>query len=121
MDPALVARPGIEGGFWVSAPPFRGYAKPLSRTRATPHIHPVAALEKIASDLAYALDLPVPPVTLWERTTAPAGEPRHHAVSAPPFAQVVRWGDIAANPPLYAQIRGFAVPVMSAMLVLIRG
>src|SRR6202023_1124588 len=94
----------------------RGYAKPLNRARTDPLAYPVAAVEKIASDLAYAIHLCVPPVTLWARTTAPGGEPKHHSVSAPPFAQVTRWGDIITDPGLYAAIKPLAAPAMSAMV-----
>lgn len=47
---------------------------------------PRAAHEKIASDLAFLLGLPVPPVTLWRR---PGGEPA--SISLLPFDQVVNW------------------------------
>jgi hypothetical protein len=116
MDPSVVAQQGAEGGFWVTAPPYRGYAKPLNRVKVNPHVHPVAALEKIASDLACVLQLCVPPVTLWDRPTAPTGEPRHHSVSAPPFLQVSRWGDIVSDQVVYAAVKPLATPAMSAML-----
>jgi len=116
MDPNVTAQPGVEGGFWVTAPPYRGYAKPLAAGRSNPHLYPVAAVEKIASDLARSIDVPVPPVTLWQRLNAPAGEPQHHAVSAPPFANTMRWGDIAGVPSVYDPLKAMAAEVMSAMV-----
>lgn len=115
-DPAIAAQPGAEGGFWVTAAPFRGYAKPLAAHRVNPHVHPVAAIEKIASDLAYELRFPVPPVALWQRTGAPANQPVHLCVSAPPFAQVIRWGDISGNATTYSAVSAVASSAMSAML-----
>lgn len=115
-EPGAVAQPGVEGGFWVCAPPRRGYAKPLATARADPHQHPVAALEKIAADLAFEGLFAVPPVTLFERHGAPAGEPRHHSVSAPPFKNVLRWGDVTAHPGVYAAVKPLASGPMSAMV-----
>ena len=116
MDPNVVAQPGVEGGFWVAAAPYRGYAKPLNRARVDPTVFPIAAVEKIAADLAHRLHLCVPPVTLWERATAPTGEPRYHSVSAPPFDQIMRWEDVVNDPVLYPAIAPLAVPAMSAMV-----
>jgi hypothetical protein len=115
-DPAIVAQPGVEGGFWVTVPPYRGYAKPLAGGRVNPHLHPVAALEKIASDLAYEVSLPVPPVALWQRTNATANEPKHHAVSAPPFEQVLRWGEITKVAGVYAAVAPLVVDALSAIV-----
>lgn len=116
MDPTVTARPGVEGGFWAKAGPYRGYAKPLNPTKSNPHQFPIGAIEKIASDLAFKLHLPVAPVTLWERVSARSGEPKYHSVSAPPFAQVMTWGDIMRDPALVATIVPLAVGAMSAML-----
>jgi len=116
MDPTVPARPGVEGGFWATAVPYKGYAKPLNPGRANPHHFPIAALEKIASDLAFKVGLPVPPVTLWERRNAPAGEPRYHSVSAPPFAQVLTWANVMMDPALAAIIQPLALPMMSGMM-----
>lgn len=115
MDPHRVARPGVEGGFWVAAGPIRGYAKPLGGDTVDPHRRPVAAIEKIASDLAFDLGLPVPPVTLFERK-APSSESRFHAVSAPPFAQVAHWWQVLGSPGVAAFARPQARGPMSAML-----
>lgn len=50
-----------------------------------------AAHEKIVSDLAYALGLPIPPVTLWDRGDAFAGSGRLCAVSAWAFPTPIEW------------------------------
>ena len=49
-----------------------------------------AATEKIVSDLAYHLGLPVPPMTLWDRGEA-AGQPRYVAVSAWAYESPLTW------------------------------
>jgi hypothetical protein len=116
MDPSTQALPGAEGGFWVTSPPWRGYAKPLAVNSANPKQRPTAACEKIASDLAYELELPVPPVTLFERTNVPAGQARHHCVSAPPFPTLHRWDVTRANRSIMGAIRACAAPAMSAMV-----
>ena len=60
-------RPGEEGGsaqgYFVEYEALLGFAKPS----VSPGLVPVAAQEKIVSDLAYDLGLPVPPVLLWDR------------------------------------------------------
>ncbi len=116
-DASLPAAPGVEGGFWVTAGPIRGWAKPRSLVAASIRHPPVACIEKVASDLAYYLGLPVPPVTLFERLQPPAGEPRYQSVSAPPFEQVFTWGDVRAISAISADLLRDATAVMSAMLV----
>ena len=49
-----------------------------------------AAHENIASDLAYVLGLPLPPVILWDRGANFPGE-RYCAISAWAFAKIVEW------------------------------
>jgi hypothetical protein len=57
---------GGAGGYEVEADGFRfrGYLKP---TTLCSDEHPIAAHEKIAADLAYELNVPVPPVVLYLR------------------------------------------------------
>ncbi len=116
IDPNCRIPQGAEGGFSVVSAFCNGYAKPRGRHNADPLQRPVAAYEKIASDLAYLLRLPVPPVTLYERAAAPGGEPRHHAVSAMPFNAFFSWRKTLEQPALAARIRAFTPPVMSAMV-----
>jgi hypothetical protein len=111
-QPALTQ--GVEGGLWVSAAPYRAYAKP--RLLVDPLIRPIAAVEKIASDLAYYLALPVPPVTLWERLGV-WSESRAVAVSAVPFAGVERWEMVQQHPTLEALVMPHCHAVMSKMFV----
>jgi hypothetical protein len=49
-----------------------------------------AAHEKIVSDLAYILGLPIPPVVLWDRGEAHVGE-RYTAISAMAFVKANEW------------------------------
>jgi hypothetical protein len=49
-----------------------------------------AAHEKIVSDLAFALGLPVPPVILWDRGEGHVGD-RNCAISAIAFPKFVEW------------------------------
>jgi hypothetical protein len=98
----------------MASPPVRGWCKPMSGNRHDPNVFPCAALEKIASDIAHKLGLPVPPVTLLERLNAAAGEPRHHAISLPPFPSVSRWE--AADASLRSMMEASAAPAMSAMI-----
>jgi hypothetical protein len=51
-----------------------------------------AAHEKIASDLAYHLDLPIPPVVLWRRLPCPAGAHPCCSISAIAYAQPLDLG-----------------------------
>jgi hypothetical protein len=49
-----------------------------------------AAHEKIVSDLAYVLSLPIPPVVLWDCGEAHVGD-RYTAISAMAFARANEW------------------------------
>jgi len=116
IDPTPIPNEGAEGGFFVTSGQIRGYAKPRKRHAADPMHRPLAAYEKIVSDLAYLLNLPVPPVTLFERASAPGLEARHHAVSAVPFPGVTSWRKTLEQPGMAVQVRRFTAPVMSAMV-----
>lgn len=111
-DLATPAKPGVEGGFWVEAPPYRAWAKPRVDRGAC-----VPALEKIASDLACYLRLPVPPVTLYRRAGVAPGEAELHSVSAVPFKSVYTWGDLRQDPAIFAVAKAGASRCMSAMSV----
>ena len=65
IDPARPTLRGETGPRWAvnTRSGAVGVAKPIKKTLSNPN----AAHEKIASDLAYLLDLPVPPVALWDR------------------------------------------------------
>ena len=82
--PDLGILSGETNPFWVGHGDAVGLAKPGIRRQ---HIHrvPRAAHEKIAADLAYDLNLPVPPVVLWDRASVLPGEARFVAIIAVPF------------------------------------
>jgi hypothetical protein len=80
--------------FRVSLGALSGIAKPGKRK--TDNICR-AAHEKIASDLAFELRLPVPPVILWDRGgLTDATRERYCAISAWAFPQPLPWGQGAA-------------------------
>jgi len=84
----MVAQPGEAGGFYVRSQPSGqiGYLKPLNHNPG----HPRAALEKIASDLAFEVGVNVPPVVLYVRPDAQAPQPREVAISLVPD-KVFEW------------------------------
>lgn len=71
---------GPGGGFFVTAEgfPFRAFLKP---TAPLFDHTPWPAVEKIAADLAFELDLPVPPTVLYRREDAADGEEERACVS----------------------------------------
>ena len=74
-----------------------------------------AAHEKIASDLAFELKLPIPPVILWDMGEhVDAARERYVAISAFAFPQPVPWGPATAT--LTDQQKTEASQVMSAMI-----
>lgn len=109
--PELGQLSSAERPFWVSDGQTVGVAKPGKKAQK-----PVAAQEKIASDLAYDLGLPVPPVILWDRGSIPDGECRHVCISAMPFGQPTPWGQIKKDDGLLSQLRPLMEEVMSAMV-----
>jgi hypothetical protein len=76
-----------------------------------------AAHEKIASDLAYDLKLPIPPVVLWDLgDAAPAhNRDRYVGISLWSFPQPLPWQQVVAN--LTDDHKSEASQVMSAMVV----
>jgi hypothetical protein len=98
--------------FRVSNQKIIGLAKPgMQKVDGIPR----AAHEKIASDLAFELGLPVPPVILWDRQSA--GDPnreRYVAISAWAFTPALSWDEGSKN--LSEDSRKQASVVVSAML-----
>lgn len=83
-------RPGEAGGFFVECDEFpdrRAYLKPVKRDR----LQYRAAREKIAADLAYDIDLCVPPVLLATRQDAPDNEERNVCVSLVLYPRQWSW------------------------------
>ena len=73
----------------VSDGAHMGVAKPgIAKTDGVPR----AAHEKIASDLAYFLGLPVPPAVLWHRVPCPSGAHPFCVISATAFIQPLDLG-----------------------------
>src|SRR5207249_599738 len=87
---------GEADGFFVTAGDLSGYGKPGSSASLA---RPRAAYEKIASDLAFDLGLPVPPCLLWERPGAGVGQEKHCCVSLVPFQQAWQWRQVRHLPP----------------------
>lgn len=72
-----------------------------------------AAHEKIASDLAYHLGLPVPPVILWDRGEDCESE-RYVSVSAWAFSPALSWQEVQGQ--LTHAHKSQAAPIVSAVL-----
>lgn len=103
-DRAQGMNPGEAGGYVVRAPrlSYPAYLKP---TKPCPTDRPRAAYEKIASDLAHELQLPVPPVQLYERPDQPDGEEDRCCVSLIMYNEVHNLGQVNRLPnPLAAEI-----------------
>jgi hypothetical protein len=65
---------GQAQGFFVKCGGLTGFAKPSKQANEPPDAPPRAAHEKIASDLAFDLRLPVPPVVMWRRQVSTPGQ-----------------------------------------------
>lgn len=104
---------GITGGWFVHNGGIEGYAKPsrFPGPKNPDEIgNPTAAHEKIVSDLAYELRLPVPPVILWDRGEKVAKAPRQCCVSALPFWPAHPWRYVLQTPKAAARW----LPVLSS-------
>ena len=88
-----------------------GVAKPGANV-SEPDL-PRAAHEKIASDLGFLLELPIPPVTLCDSSSD--FDERYVAVSAWAFSRAVEWQKVVTQ--LSSSRRDLAVAVSSAMAV----
>jgi hypothetical protein len=99
---------GESGSFHIASPDGkRGACKPAFAGDTTPR----AAHEKISSDLAFQLSLPVPAICLW---TNPSDQSRY-AISAWAFSQAMTWGEVATR--LTPTFMKNAVPAFSAARV----
>lgn len=104
---------GVTQGYFVDHGSTTGFAKP---SRSTDPV-PTAAQEKIASDLAYDLGLPVPPVLLWDRGARGDGLHRYCAVSLVPFEPANKWGTILRVPLTRDRLLPSFMQAASAMVV----
>jgi hypothetical protein len=86
-----------------------GVMKPVNNSPTNPQ---TAATEKIVADLAFAIGLPVPPVTLWDRGASVS--PRYVAISAWAYDNFLTWGQAA--PALTPNQKAELLPWASAML-----
>lgn len=98
---------GESGSFWISRDDgVRAIAKPAFQNGDVPR----AAHERIASELARLLDLPVPSVQLW--FDPHSGE--KYALSAFPFAEPITWREAGRLGILSATYRSNALPILAA-------
>ena len=97
------ANPGEAGGFFVDTDgfPHPAYLKP---TRICQDTHPRAAIEKIASDFAYDLGLPLPPALLYRRPNCPADEEQRACVLLVLYEENYPWGEVWSIDGLALQI-----------------
>jgi hypothetical protein len=91
-------RPGGESqGFWVKRAGLRGYLNPSKANARDIAVHPRAAHEKIAADLAIDLGLPVPPAILVDGT-ASGGLVQAAVVSLVLYPEMYKWSQVIATP-----------------------
>ena len=83
---------GQAAGYFVTSGALRAFAKPSQKSDGIAR----AAHEKIASDLAYELALPVPPVVLYDWGSPPLGEQQFVAMSLCPFGPAHKWDTVKA-------------------------
>ncbi|HXW96860.1 MAG TPA: hypothetical protein VEI47_04680 [Gemmatimonadales bacterium] len=106
---------GEAQSLFVTAPNHPGgYAKP-GKNDPPIAVLPRAAHEKIASDLAYELELPVPPVVLWVRPSPPQGQETYAAISTVPFTNAQMWSTIRQAGHLVERLTLELNPTCSAM------
>jgi len=82
---------GQAQGFFVKCGALTGFAKPSKQPNEPADGPPRAVHEKIASDLAFDLGLPVPPVVLWRRNLSTPDQETLCAVSLVPFQPAQKW------------------------------
>jgi hypothetical protein len=107
---------GEASGYFVTSGALNGYAKP-SKIDTDSNAWPRACHEKIASDLAFDLGLPLVPVLLhrW-RAAPPQGDQPFVAISLFPFLNTHKWQVIEAVPALAQQMKLELKVVASALI-----
>jgi hypothetical protein len=105
-------KPGEANGFWVRSTSVSGYAKP-GRNQPPVSQHCRAAHEKISADLAFDVELPVPPAVLWERKLPPAGCETCCVISALPFANPHRWDELGTISARFEPLMGRLASAMA--------
>jgi hypothetical protein len=113
--------PGQAGGqalgFFVKCGSLTGFAKPSKQANEPAGAPPRAAHEKIASDLAFDLRLPVPPVVMWRRQVSAPDQEALCAVSLVPFEPAHKWQHVEATPAARDRVAGGLAAAASAMSV----
>lgn len=106
---------GESQSMWVeNETGLRGVAKPGQPKRDNERR---AAHEKIAFDLAHLLELPVPPVVLWDRGDTVDAGLRWASISARAFAQGMKWNEAQAQNLLSQTAISSVLSIASAMRV----
>ena len=103
---------GESRGFFVRLDDLKGFAKP---SQLKPDKFR-AGHEKIASDLAFELGLPVPPVVLWHRSVSDETEEPYLSISMVPFLPIYKWKIIEQKPEAAKRIGTQLNAVASAMV-----
>lgn len=91
-DWIVAGTPGAtaSGAYFVRSGDLFGIAKPHEADLMTSG-KPQAALEKIAADLAFDLQLPVPPAVLWRRPDGGGRVERNVSISVRAFERATPW------------------------------
>lgn len=107
---------GEAQGYFVTSGPLNAYAKP-SAIDPGPNAPPRAAHEKIASDLAFDLGLPLPPAILhsWKGKPAAGNQP-FVVLSLIPFLAAHKWRVVRAIPDVELQLRQQLIGAASAIV-----
>jgi hypothetical protein len=119
LSPLAWSSPGNPGeaggqaqGFFAKCGGLTGFAKPTKQPNEPAEAPPRAVHEKIASDLAFDLRLPVPPVVLWRRHQEP-----HCAISLVPFQPAHKWQHVEATAAARDRVSAAMSAAASAMSV----
>jgi hypothetical protein len=108
---------GQAQGFFVRCGEVTGFAKPSKQSNEPADAPPRAAHEKIASDLAFDLQLPIPPAILWRRQVASSDQETLCAISLVPFQPAHKWQHVEATPLARDRIAGMMSSSASSMSV----
>jgi hypothetical protein len=108
---------GQAQGFFVKSGDLTGFAKPSRQPNEPADAPPRAVHEKIASDLAFDLRLPIPPVVLWRRNVSTPDQETLCAVSLVPFNPAHKWQHVEVTPVARDRIATALAAAASAMSV----
>jgi hypothetical protein len=108
---------GQAQGYFVKCGELTGFAKPSKQPNEPADAPPRTVHEKIASDLAFDLRLPIPPVVLWRRQVPTPDQETLCAVSLVPFHPAHKWQHVEAIPSTRDRIAAAMGSAASAMSV----